>query len=301
MTVLILDDGTDEHAQHVYRQLLTRGVRAEFLDSTQFPAQLTITYEPRTGDGTLRWVDGRQLRFDEIRAVYWRNHAGISTVALPDPEQAFIAQNDTRSLFDSILVRLPARWVNGYRAFHLHQMKPVALALVAELGIPIPDTLLSNDAEEVLRFVARHPACIFKPVQGGAFTERLTAAHLSAENLRNLMIAPVTIQEEVFGTDVRVFVAGDTVLACQVVTTALDFREDPDPRITAIELPGEVAQQCVRAARALDLVWTGIDLRRTPEGKYVFLEANPSPMFLGFEARSGLPLTQALLRLLLGE
>ncbi len=223
------------------------------------------------------------------------------TVPLPDPEQAFIAQNDTRSLFDSILVRLPARWVNGWRAFHLHQMKPVALAMVAELGVPIPDTLLSNDAEEVRRFAARHRACIFKPVQGGAFTERLTAAHLSAENLRSLMIAPVTIQEEVLGTDVRVFVAGDTVLACEVVTTTLDFREDPDPKITAIDLPPEVAQQCLRAARALDLVWTGIDLRRTPEGKYVFLEANPSPMFLGFEARSGLPLTESLLRLLLDE
>ena len=51
-------------------------------------------------------------------------------------------------------------------------------------------------------------------------------------------------------------------------------------------------------ARALDLLWTGIDLRRTPEGRYVFLEANPSPMFLGFESRSGLPLTAALADLL---
>jgi hypothetical protein len=31
----------------------------------------------------------------------------------------------------------------------------------------------------------------------------------------------------------------------------------------------------------------------------VFLEANPSPMFLGFERRSGLPLTEALGELLL--
>ena len=54
-------------------------------------------------------------------------------------------------------------------------------------------------------------------------------------------------------------------------------------------LPGEVAP----AARH------GIDLRLTPEGRYVFLEANPSPMFLGFEARAGLPLTDALVALLL--
>ena len=58
------------------------------------------------------------------------------------------------------------------------------------------------------------------------------------------------------------------------------------------------AGHCLDAARALDLLWTGIDLRLTPEGRYVFLEANPSPMFLGFESRSGLPLTDALADLL---
>ncbi len=51
-------------------------------------------------------------------------------------------------------------------------------------------------------------------------------------------------------------------------------------------------------ARALDLLWTGIDLRLTPEGDYVFLEANPSPMFLGFERQTGLPLTESLAHLL---
>jgi len=57
---------------------------------------------------------------------------------------------------------------------------------------------------------------------------------------------------------------------------------------------------CLRIARALDLLWTGIDLRLTPEGLYVFLEANPSPMFLGFERQTGLPLTESLATLLVG-
>ncbi len=55
------------------------------------------------------------------------------------------------------------------------------------------------------------------------------------------------------------------------------------------------------AAAALDLAWTGIDFRLTPEGRCVFREANPSPMFLGFEERTGLPLTQSLAALLLEE
>ncbi len=275
------------------------GADVELLDSRWFPASLQIAYEPGSDRGTLRLPAGRLLALEEITAVYWRCYNCVQPAALPDPGQAFIAGNDARGLFESLLIRLPARWVNGWRTFQLHQTKPVQLALVSSLGVPIPATLLANDPEAVRTFAADHPACIFKPVQGGAHTRRLTAAHLSDDNLANLAHAPVTIQEEVPGTNIRVFVAGDRVLACEVYSAAIDFRDDEDPRIIPHTLPAEVAGWCLRAARALELLWTGIDLRLTPERRYLFLEANPSPMFLGFESRSGLPLSDSLAALLL--
>src|SRR5205085_2022607 len=122
-------------------------------------------------------------------------------------------------------------WVNGWGAFQLHQTKPVQLARAAARGAAVPATLLSNDPEEVRAFAARHPACIFKPVQGGAHARRLTPAHLTADNLRNLALAPVTLQEEVPGTNVRAFVAGERVLACEVRSDHLDYRDSADPAI----------------------------------------------------------------------
>jgi hypothetical protein len=331
MTVLILGSADDDHAAHVLHYLKTNGTDAEFLNSSRFPAELQIAVtclgEPRASargwtkgksstipgltpgarqeqsfaSGTIRLPGGRRLGFDEISAVYWRCYHGVPTPPLPDAEQAYIAQNDARSLFESLLIALPARWVNGWQAYQLHQTKPVQLAMVAALGVPLPATLLGNDPAAVRKFVAGHPQCIFKPVQGGAHTQRVEPRHLSDENLKNLAVAPVTIQEEVPGTDIRVFVAGDRVLACEVQTGELDFRNDPDPRIVPTELPPAVAEQCRQIARTLHLLWTGIDLRRTPEGQFIFLEANPSPMFLGFEQRSGLPLTESLVRVLMGN
>src|SRR3712207_2182669 len=110
---------------------------------------------------------------------------GVQTCALPilpDPEQAYLAANDARSLFEALLRWLPARWVNGWDGFQLHQAKPAQLARVAALGVPVPATLLGNDAAAVREFAACHPQCIFKPVQGGAHARRLTAAHLTDEN-----------------------------------------------------------------------------------------------------------------------
>ncbi|MFM8892388.1 MAG: RimK-like protein, partial [Planctomycetia bacterium] len=105
------------------------------------------------------------------------------------------------------------------------------------------------------------------------------------------------LQEEIVGTNVRVFVAGDRIAACEIATPHLDYRDDHHPMITATALPDDVARQCREIARTLELAWTGIDFRRDTAGRHVFLEANPSPMFLGFEERCGLPLTKMLVDL----
>jgi hypothetical protein len=299
MTVLVLGGSDDEHAVHMLEHLRGRGADAELLDSRWFPAELRASFDPVADRWSLRLPGGRALGPGEVRSVYWRCYNSVAPPPLPNAEQAFIGGNDARSLFESFLMRFPARWVNGWSAFQLHQTKPVQLALVAALGLAVPATYLGNDPDGARAFAAHHPRCIFKPVQGGAHTRPLTPTHLTDENLRNLALSPVTLQEEIPGTNIRVFCAGQRVLACEVRSEHLDFRESEDPAIVPHALPDPVARQCLVAAGALGLLWTGIDLRLTPEGRYVFLEANPSPMFLGFESRSGLPLTDALTDLLL--
>lgn len=278
-----------------------RGEEAELLDSRLFPSELGLTCDPNSEAWTVRLPGGRVVRPGEVGAVYWRCYDGIGAPALPDEEQAYIAANDARGLFESFLIRYPARWVNGWEAFQLHQTKPVQLARAAALGVAVPATVLTNDAAAVREFAERYPRSIFKPIQGGAHTRRVTPAHLSDDNLRSLALAPVTLQEEVGGTNVRAFVAGERVIGLEVRAEAVDFREVDDPEVLVHALPAEVERQCRAVARAMGLVWTGIDFRLTPGGRYVFLEANPSPMFLGFEARSGAPLTEALTAALLGE
>lgn len=301
MTIMILGGADDEHAAHMLHYLRAGGHDAELLDSRDFPERMQLSFDPKRETGSIRLHGGRTLDITQIRSIYWRCYHGISKSPLRDREQAYIAANDARGLLESLLIRLPAQWVNSWAAYQLHQTKPVQLAIVASLGVPVPETLLANDPESVLTFSRRHPRCIFKPVQGGAHARPLTEAHLDGSNLANLAYAPVTLQEEIPGTNIRVFVVGTRILSCEVRTTELDFRDDPTPQIIPHSLPPDVEAMCLRIARALDLLWTGIDLRQTPEGGYIFLEANPSPMFLGFERQTGLPLTESLAALLLQQ
>src|SRR5205823_1529203 len=130
MTVLILGGMDDAHACHVLEHLRFGGTDAELFDSRWFPSALQIAYSPVPERGTLRLPTGRVLTFEEITSVYWRCYNSVHAPDLPDAEQTFIANNDARGLFESVLIRLGARWVNGWRAYQLHQTKPVQLSLV---------------------------------------------------------------------------------------------------------------------------------------------------------------------------
>jgi hypothetical protein len=298
--VLILGSEHDEHALHVLRHLRRGGHDAELFNSRWFPCDATIVLDPATMQGRIGLPSGRTLNFAEIKSVYWRSYEGVGAGELPDEEQAWIAHNDSRGLLESVLIQLPARWVNGWDAYLLHQTKPVQLARVAALGMSVPPTLLTNDPAAATQFAGRHCPTIVKPVQGGDHAVQLNAAHLTAENLCHLRLAPITLQSLVRGTNIRAFVAGERVLVCEVRTCALDYRTDAGPELIAHTLPPPLEDMCRRIARELKLLWTGIDFRLTPEGEYVFLEANPSPMFLGFERATGLPLTESLAALLAG-
>lgn len=297
MSVLILGDHDDDHAIHIFEQLRDQSVETFLLDSSDFPSRLRLTFDPKRNTGYLQFADGARVEFSQIRSVYWRCYNGVLGPDLPDSDQSYVAENDARSLFESVLLTLPARWVNGFEAFRYHQTKGAQLARVAQLGVPIPETRLTNDPSVVRRF-ARQQASIFKPVQGGAHTRPLSSELLTDAAMRRLQLAPITIQEEVPGTNVRVFVIGRQTLACEIRTGSVDFRDDADAELRVHSLSEQMHAQCLQIANALKLRWSGIDFRLRPDGEYVFLEANPSPMFLGFEEATGLPITQCLIELL---
>lgn len=63
-------------------------------------------------------------------------------------------------------------------------------------------------------------------------------------------------------------------------------------------LPPAIAESCLRLARELDLLLTGIDLKETPDGDYYCFEVNPCPGFLYYEKYTRQPISTALASLL---
>lgn len=301
MNILILGNCEDCHAAHLKDALTRAGVRAEYLDTSCFPTRINLSWQPDTQDGYLTLADGYRLHLRVIESVFWRSFSGVQIPPIQDAYQQRIATNDAMSALRSIMQGTSIRWVNSWQAYQFHKEKPLQLKLAKDLGVAIPPTLISNDPEAIIEFVQSHEKLIFKPVYGGAHAQPLTESHLESERLSlALSFSPVTIQQYIPGTNIRTYVIGESIYSAEIRSSSLDFREDRDAHLIPIELPLLVQQQCLAIAKAFFLDWTAIDWRLKPNGEYIFLEANPSPMFLHFERQTGFPITQELVKLLIG-
>ena len=72
-------------------------------------------------------------------------------------------------------------------------------------------------------------------------------------------------------------------------------------RMEAVELPEDVIARLRNLMKRLGLVYGAIDMRLTPDGRYVFLEINPAGQWLFVEQQTGQPITKSLVRLLLAN
>ena len=301
--ILIIGAPDEAHSAFIYEKLCRLDEPVAYFDTRRFPAETRIAFEPE--DSTRGFLKpntpAAPIALSDIRAVYWRYFMGIAAGHQNDPFLHEMATRETESLIGSLFRAMDERclWVNTPGAIEMHRYKGYQLAKLSRAGLRIPHTLMTNDPDAVRDFYERmHKQVIYKPVRGGAHTAKLADEDLKPERLAELAKAPVQFQEMIPGVDTRAYLIGDDIFAAEIRARSLDFREDPDAAIVPVELPDAVLADCRTLVRELDLKFSGIDIRKTPDGEYVFIEGNPSPMFMHFEHQSKYPISDRLVDLL---
>ena len=197
-----------------------------------------------------------------------------------------------------------ARVVNRPRDMHSNGSKPYQAQLIAAAGFEVPESLITTDPDEVREFADRVGPLVFKSISGiRSIVRRLDDGYLS--RLDRVRALPTQFQALVEGDDIRVHVVGSEVFATRIRSVATDYRyagrDGLDAELTATTLPDDVAQRCLELSRSLHLPLVGIDLRETPDGRFVCFEANPMPGYSYFESHTGQPISEALVRFLAGK
>ena len=259
------------------------------LTVSQFPKHHSISWQPKTGKGSLN-IDGLTLPFEQIRSVFWsRAELPVIDQSLP-AETSRIAKQDSISMLKTFFGQRKIAWVNSWNAIQFHQQKPLQLHLARKVGAMVPETYTGNCFSTAKAFCDAQQQCIFKPVYGGAFTQLINKGQFDEDRVKScLKQSPVTLQSFIAGRDVRTFVIGDKVFSGAIHSDSVDYRQHQTPEIIPIELPDKIQSLANQICEALGMAWTAIDWRLDDSGNYWFLEANPSPMFIFFEQMTGFP------------
>jgi glutathione synthase/RimK-type ligase-like ATP-grasp enzyme len=120
-------------------------------------------------------------------------------------------------------------------------------------------------------------------------------------DLERIRVSPEIFQKFVpQAYEVRATVVGKHVFSGKIdsqarVETQIDWRHRPfDIEEIPIKLPPEVEAKIHMFMEAFGLVYGAFDFIVTPDGRYVFLEINPTGQYMWVEARTKLPITMAL-------
>jgi glutathione synthase/RimK-type ligase-like ATP-grasp enzyme len=313
MTVLVWGPASDPPLELVVGALAQRGADVALVDprdahyhhlTASFEdGALTATLSIGGRDVPLAGATGAYLRPIEVRsaAPTGNSHGRAASSDAGQPARFHQAMVD---LTETLAFEGRVRVLNPLSAMSSNMSKPYQAQTIVQCGFSTPDTLLTDDPDDVSRFVGRYPSAVYKSASG---VRSIVSSVADADpgRIRRITWCPVQFQERVDGFDVRVHVVGERTFAARVISDALDYRYAGRQVGTNAELqtwsvPADVGEKCVRLAQRFGLPFAGIDLKFCPDGRVVCFEVNPSPGFSYYELATGLPIAAAVADELLG-
>ena len=295
MVILIAGSPHDKTIRHTIDRARRRGVSFRYFDILRFLRQGSYCWDFDARSGRLSYSDQRlDLPDPDVSAIYLRL-VDISD-RVPGEERDSVNVR-TRVLvealrsIDTIVVNRPGQdmsnWAKGY-----HQQ------LLAQCGLTVPRTLVTNDEAAARAFLAEVPSAVFK----GASGAKTIASEFTVDRhskLHLLRASPVLFQERIVGADVRTHLIGDSHISERIDSSGVNYQFDRGHKTyEPLTVPDDIAERCRAYQTMSGLTFIGFDFMMTADGEYFALEANPLPGYDSYDRRLGFAISDALLGLL---
>ncbi|WMS89113.1 MvdC/MvdD family ATP grasp protein [Pleionea litopenaei] len=298
----------DIHAVAVEQAIRQKGHDCYRWHATDFPTKQYINY---VNVGT--HSDATYILLDELQGEF--NIADFDTVWHRRPSEPVLpkdlhegdriqARRESIALAKSIwhFVNPNAFWVNHFNTVSYSGLKPLQLKIAKQVGLKIPDTLISNQPEQIREFIKLHQGnLIYKPLNQLGWTGEdrfysVITSKISEEDLPSdeyLRLSPGIFQpyqEKAY--ELRVTFMGKMPIAAKLhsqdnASTVIDWRtcsySKTEMTVSPYQLPDKIVEQCWKLMQQLGIVFGCFDFIVTPDREYIFLEVNPMGQFLWVE------------------
>lgn len=316
--ILIITSVGDIHSYAVFKALEKKKIHAVLWHSSDFPAQ---------GVESIYFINKkRQIEIDdsEIQMI----NPSFSAIWLRRPSftindkilyradrdySLYQCQSFRRLLYD--FISPGAFWVNPREKALQADSKILQQNTAITVGLKIPDTLYSNDSEQIRRFIkTKNGSVVFKPLQAAYWVnkENVWTNYSRVIQEKDLIDAdilrqtPAIYQESVPKLyELRITMMGKRafgakILSQQTESGKMDWRCGYDElKIETWDVPTKLARMCFKLLQKLGLVFGCFDFIVTPGNELIFLEVNQMGQFLFIEVFTGYPLLDAFTEFLI--
>jgi len=307
--IAIVSNAGDVHYECVAEELLRMGKEPFLVEIPKLGNEARFTMATGGGSYQLWRVPGHEpVDLEKVSCVWYRRiYPPVLTPAPAAKADVDWALREWREATTGAFAASGARFVSDPWQQELAGMKPYQLRLAQKVGLRIPYTIMTNDADAARAFVRKHEGRVVHKVVKTP-RERWIATkkwHPDDEaELRWLYLTPTFFQERIVAPfELRVTIVGRRIFAAEFAVGAdlADARNLLDEPFVQHQLPRETESLLLRLMDELGLQYGTVDLKRYENGEYVFLEINPQGQFLYVEIKTGMPITRAMAELLAHE
>lgn len=198
--------------------------------------------------------------------------------------------------------------LNSPPSLAVAESKFLSSAVLSRAGFRVPEFAVVQRTEDAISFVERHQDVVAKPLYGfqGRDVVRVRAGDDEAikkisrliGDYRGILVQPFVPNP---GRDIRAFVVGDRVVAAIFrIAPPGDWKTNVffGGRVEKAKLRSDAEELSIRAAKAIGLEYTGVDLIEGPDGLLV-LEVNGAPAWSGLERATGKDIARSIVDLVL--
>jgi hypothetical protein len=292
--LLIITNSLDATADYLVSVLDRHGVGFLRFDTDSCISRSKFSYED--GQPLLRFAD-KLYRPDDLTNVWYRRPERLKQEGIDESPEGKLVLDEWAEALEGFFAHIPlASWMNHPSCNVAASHKIEQLTRAPSLGFLVPDTLVTQDAEALRRFYARHNGqVIVKPMSGGRverpegqtdtliYTNQVVPDQL--ENLDDLPSCPTLFQQSIEKTcDVRITVVGQDVHAVELTAKELDGSQRCDIRrnnmndvtYRIVTLPSDVVTSVKRLMAHYNLRYAAIDMAIGTDGRWYFFEVNPN-------------------------
>jgi glutathione synthase/RimK-type ligase-like ATP-grasp enzyme len=216
------------------------------------------------------------------------------------------------SFFKNLFTSIPSKWLSLPSSVYEAENKILQLRIAKEIGFNVPATLITNSKERLTRF---YDECggemILKPIsqtriQYGKsasfiFTNPVTSEVM--ERINEYDLTPCIYQKKIEKEyEIRITVIENEVFSAAVYSqtdeqTKNDWRKKKLD-FHKVEIPNDLKEKCISIVKRLNLGFGAIDIIKSVDDNYYFLEINPNGQWAWIETQTGQDISGAIIRYL---